>query len=191
MSSTVLEATTFILVLALAVILTFYNRRQAHALEYMARLEEDRAAREIQDRRELKAAQLDIEPLQWLESMVNPLLDVPLKLAKTAGRVIPEIQAAELRTADSRRLLVSTRGLADLRRYDRSFPRRLSGKGSSNRLGQFATASLLKKRWHIWNAARTLADSGDCFDLEAEACGRGLGLNWGTPTRLWFYVLPE
>ncbi len=190
MSSTMLEITTLILVLALALILTVYNRRQAHALEYMARLEEDRAAREIKDRRELKASQLNLEPLKWLERMVNPLLDAPLTLTGTANRVVPEIETAELRTSDGRRLLVSTRVLADLRRYDRTIRGRASGKGAANRLSQYAASSLLKNRWRIWNAARTLADSGDCFDLEAEACGKGLGLDWGAPTRLWFYVLP-
>ena len=190
MSSTLLEVATLILVLALALILTVYNRRQAYALEYMARLEEDRAAREIKDRRELKASQLSIDPLKWLESMVNPWLDAPLTLAGTASRVIPEIKTAELRSNDGRRLLVSTRVLADLRRYDRTIRSRGSGKGAANRLSQYAACLLLKNRWRVWSAARTMADSGDCFDLEAEACGKGLGLNWGAPVRLWFYILP-
>ena len=190
MSSTLLEVATLILVLALALILTVYNRRQAYALEYMARLEDDRAAREIKDRRELKASQLSIDPLKWLESMVNPWLDAPLTLAGTASRVIPEMKTAELRSNDGRRLLVSTRVLADLRRYDRTIRSRGSGKGAANRLSQYAACSLLKNRWRVWSAARTMADSGDCFDLEAEACGKSLCLDWGAPTRLWFYVLP-
>ena len=37
-----MEIATFILILCLVLILTVYNRRQAHALEYMARLEEYR-----------------------------------------------------------------------------------------------------------------------------------------------------
>ena len=190
MSSTMLEVSTLILVLCLALILTIYNRRQAHALEYMARLEEDRAAREIKDRRELKASQMKVEPLHWLENMVNPLLDAPLTLTGTANRVIPEIETVEIRANDGRRLVVSTRALSDLRRYDRSSRHRASGKGAANRLNQFAATPLLKNRWRVWNAARTMSDSGDCFDMEAEACGTGLGLNWGAPTRLWFYVLP-
>ena len=39
-------------------------------------------------------------------------------------------------------------------------------------------------------SSRTMADAGEFFDMEAEACGKALGLDWGTPTRLWFYVLP-
>ena len=38
-----IEIVTLVLVFALALILTVYNRRQAFALEHMARLEEDRA----------------------------------------------------------------------------------------------------------------------------------------------------
>jgi hypothetical protein len=72
-----MEIATFVLILCLALILTIYNRRQAHALETMARLEEDRAAREIKDRRKRKAGELQVEPLHWLENLVNPLLDSP------------------------------------------------------------------------------------------------------------------
>lgn len=184
-----MEIATFILIFCLALILTVYNRRQARALEYMARLEEDRAAREIKDRRERKAGDLHIEPLHWLERMINPLLDSPLTLTETAKRVITDMGTAELRASDGRRLLVSTHALPDLRRYDRR-TRRTSGRGAAGRLSQFAATSLLGNRWQVWNASRTMADTGEFFDMEAEACGKGLGLDWGAPTRLWFYVLP-
>jgi len=184
-----MEIATFVLVLCLALILTVYNRRQAHALESMARLEEDRAAREIKDRRERRAGELQVEPLRWLEGLVNPLLDSPLALIEPAKRVVAEIGTVELVASDSRRLLVSTQTLPDLRRYDRR-ARRPSGKGAESRLTRFAATSLLGNRWRVWNAPRTMADAGEFFDLEAEACGKVLGLDWGTPTRLWFYVLP-
>ena len=184
-----MEIATFILILCLVLILTVYNRRQAHALEYMARLEEDRAAREIQDRRERKAGELHVEPLRWLEKMVNPLLDTPLALTDTAKRIVPDVGAAELRSSDGRRLLVSTQTLPDLRRYDRQV-RRANGKGAAARLSEFAATPLLGKRWRVWNTPRTMADAGEFFDMEAEACGKALGLDWGAPTRLWFYVLP-
>ena len=95
-----MEIATFILILCLALILTVYNRRQARALEYMARLEEDRAAREIKDRRERKAGDLHVEPLRWLEKMVNPLLDSPLALTDTAKRVVADV--GDRRTARKR-----------------------------------------------------------------------------------------
>lgn len=184
-----MEIATFILILCLALILTIYNRRQARALEYVARLEEDRAAREIKDRRERKASDLQVEPLRWLERMVNPLLDSPLALTDTAKKVLAEVETAELRASDGRRLLVSTQALPALRRFDRR-TRRVSGKGAAGRLTQFAATSLLGNRWRVWNASRTMVDTGEFFDMEAEACGKGLGLDWGAPTRLWFYVLP-
>jgi hypothetical protein len=128
-----MEIATFILILCLVLILTVYNRRQAHALEYMARLEEDRAAREIQDRRERKAGELHVETLAWLEKMVNPLLDAPLALTDTAKRIVPNVAAAELRSSNGRRLPVSTQPLSDMRRYDRQV-RRANGKGAPTRL---------------------------------------------------------
>ncbi len=184
-----MEIATFFLILCLALILTVYNRRQAHALEYMARLEEDRASREIQDRREKKAGELHVEPLRWLEKMVNPLLDAPLALTDTAKRLVPDVETAELRSRDGRRLLVSTQTLPALRRYDKQV-RRSSGKGATARLSEFAATPLLGRHWRVWNASRTMSDGGEFFDMEAEACGRGLSLEWGAPTRLWFYVLP-
>jgi hypothetical protein len=184
-----MEIATFVLILCLALILTIYNRRQAHALEYMARLEEDRAAREIRDRRERKAGELHVEPLRWLEKMVNPLLEAPLSLTDTAKRVVPDIGTIELRSSDGRRLLVSTQALPDLRRYDRQV-RHTNGRGAAARLTEFAATPLLGRSWRVWNASRTMADAGEFFDLEAEAVGRSLGLDWGAPTRLWFYVLP-
>ena len=183
-----MEIATFVLVLCLSLILTVYNRRQAHALESMARLEEDRAAREIKDRRERKAGELQVEPLHWLEGLVNPLLDSPLTLTEPAKRFVAEVGTVELGTSDGRLLLVSTQALPELRRYDRR-TKRSSGKGAESRLTKFAATSLLGNRWRVWNASRTMADSGEFFDLEAQACGKALSLDWGAPTRLWFYVI--
>lgn len=184
-----MEIAVFVLILCLVVILTVYNRRQARALEYVARLEEDRAAREIRERRERKASNLQVDPLRWLEKTINPLLDSPLILTDTAKRVVPEAEAVELRADDGRRLLVSTQPLSALRRHDRRL-RQAGGRGASGRLTRFASTSLLGRRWQVWNAARTMAEVGEFFDMEAGACGQDLGLDWGAPTRLWFYVLP-
>jgi len=184
-----MEFATFILILCLALILTIYNRRQARALEYVARLEEDRAAREIRDRRGRRASELRVDPLRWMEQMVNPLLDTPLSLVDAPRRVIAEVEAVELRASDGRRLVISTQPPSALRRYDRR-SRRASGRGARSRLTHYATVTLLGGHWRIWNASRTMAEAGEFFDLEASACGKNLGLNWGTPARLWFYVLP-
>jgi hypothetical protein len=184
-----MEIATFTLILCLSLILTIYNRRQAHALEYMARIEEDRIAREMRDRRECKAKELHVDPLRWLESQVNPLLARPLTLTG-AGRVVQEMEALETATSDGCKLVVSTQPLATLRRYDRRV-RRTTGRGAAARLTDFASMPILGSRWRVWNAARTMADSGEFFDLEAEACGKALGLDWDAPTRLWFYVLPR
>ncbi len=184
-----MEYAVFALILCLVLILAFYNRRQAHALEYMARLEEDRTAREMQDRRERRAKDLQIEPMAWLESMVNPLLEIPIKLGGVAARTFPEVQAVELSAVDGRKLVISTQPISALRRYDRR-TRRSKGKGAAARLTDFASAAILGNRWRVWNAPRTMADASEFFDIEAQACGKALGLDWGAPTRLWFYVLP-
>ena len=68
--------------------------------------------------------------------------------------------------------------------------RRANGKGAAARLSEFATTPLLGNRWRVWKTPRTMADAGEFFDMEAAAVGKALGLDWGAPTRLWFYVLP-
>lgn len=181
-----MEVATFVLVLCLAAVLTVYNRRQAQALEYMARLEEDRTAREIRERREKARQALQIQPLRWLEGMIEPLLTQPLSLT-SLKRCVPEVGAAEIEASDGRRLVVSTQPLTVLRRYDRRV-QRSRGKGVSARLADFASQPLLKGR-RVWSVSRSMAEAGEFFDLEAEACGKALGLDWGAPTRLYFYVL--
>ena len=142
-----MEIATFVLILCLVLILTIYNRRQAHALEYMARLEEDRAAREIRDRREHKAGQLLLEPLHWLEGLVNPLLDAPVNLTDTGKRVVPEVGTVELRAG------MAAGCWSRPRRFPRCAATTAScahnGKGAAARLSEFAATPLLGNRWRI------------------------------------------
>ncbi len=183
-----MEYAVFALVLFLVLILTFYNRRQARALEYMARLEEDRTAREMQTRRERKAKELDIRPLEWLEGMVNSELEQPIKLNSTTPKIHLGVEAMELVAEDGRKLVVSTLPPASIRHYDR-LQRRLKGKGAAARLTGYANVAIFGNRLRVWKTIRTMADMGEFFDIEASEVGRSLGLPWGAPTRLWFYVL--
>jgi hypothetical protein len=186
-----MEYAVLVLVMTLTLILTIYNRRQARALEYMARLEEDRTVREIRDRREKKAQEFRIDPSAWLEKQINALLDLPLVLKRTDGnaRVYADVQAYEIRAEDGRRLVVSTQPLAILRRHDRRSGK-ARGKGAAARLTEFADAQILGGRLRIWCAARTMADdNAETFDIEAEAFGKAVGIDWGAPARLWFYVI--
>jgi hypothetical protein len=186
-----MEYAVLVLVLTLTLVLTIYNRRQARALETMARLEEDRTAREIRDRREKKAQELRIDPPAWLEKQINALVDAPLVLKLTEGstRVYADVQAYEMRAEDGRRLVVSTQPLAILRRYDRR-SHKARGKGAAARLSEFADTHILGGKLRVWSASRTMADANaETFDIEAEALGKAVGIEWGAPTRLWFYVL--
>jgi hypothetical protein len=182
-----METAVFVLIVCLTIILSVYNRRQARALEYMARLEEDRAGREMRERRTAKANELSIEAQPWLQKIVNPLLERPLEL-NNVNRIFPEVMTLEIKSEDGRRLLVSPLDLADLRRHDRN-ARRSTSRGAAARLTDFASTPVLGGHWWVWHAARTMADAGEFFDLEAKAVGLAFGLDWGTPSRLWFYVV--
>jgi hypothetical protein len=82
---------------------------------------------------------------------------------------------------------------SDLLRFDRRL-RAGGGKSAAARVENFAANPLLGKlRWGrgVTVIERTMAraDTSEFFDLEAAKVADRLGLNWGQPTRLWFYVV--
>jgi len=107
-------------------------------------------------------------------------------------RVVREAYAAELRTESGRnRLVVSSLPRADLLRYDRRLRAR-GGKSAAQRVESFAANPLLgKSRWGVTLIERSMAapDVSEFFDLEAGYVAERLGLAWGQPTRLWFYLV--
>ncbi len=186
-----LEITTMILVLLLAVILTVYNHRQAAALRGMESLVQDFVAMQIRDRRSKQSRELEsLNPLDWFSEQVSAKLISPLPIIEVL-RVIPDVQAVDLRAPDNRRLVVSTFPKSDLLRFD-SRLRASHGKSASERVASFASHLLLGKSrwgWGVKVVERVMDQSAEFFDLEATAVGKRIGVNWGHPSRLWFYVV--
>ncbi len=65
---------------------------------------------------------------------------------------------------------------------------RIQHNGSGDRLAGFAGTVIFGGRMRIWSTVRTMAETGEFFDLEASQVGRVLGMPWGKPTRVWLYV---
>lgn len=181
-----IEVSIFLMVLFLTISMTIYNHRQAAALNRVARLVQDFVAMQIRDRRRAHQQNLAerIDPFEWLSRQASEGLDRPLQVLDVA-RVVRDISAVELRADGGRRLIVSPTALAEIRRYDRRLARRNGSAGG--RVEAFAARPLLG-RAKVIEVERVMDQQNEFFDLEAGAVGERLGIAWGNPLRLWFYV---
>ena len=181
-----MEALTLVLVILLTAILTVYNRRQAKALDGVYATIADFAAMQMRDRRESR--QIDVTPLRWLEGLVNPHTENALTLLGEGGRSHTNAQALEINAEDGRRLVVSTLDKKQLLNLTRQQAK--GGSGAAGRVADMAARPLLgKSRYGMKVIEVSMVNVSEWFDLEAEAVAKSLGLDWGQPRRLWFYVL--
>ena len=188
-----LELSTVILVFLLTIILAVYNQRQASALRGVERLVQDFVAMQIRDRRtrHIEGLSNHIDVMEWLERQVNLELDIPLTISEIV-RVVPDIQAVELRAASGQRVIVSTLPKSDVMRFDRRL--RAAGRRTSaaDRVASFAARPLLGRSrwgWGVQTVERVLSQANEFFDIEAAAVAERLGVKWDKPSRLWFYVV--
>lgn len=187
---TFFEIAILMMVSLLSLILTIYNRRQASALNGMARLVEDFVAMHLRDRRALISRQLQFDPLDWISKQINNTLKEPLSITEVS-RVLEDAQALEIRTGDNRRLVISPFTKRELLSFDHRL-RAKNGSSASDRVKNFAAKPLLSKnRWGfgVKVIKCSISTASEFFDLEAEYVGKQLGLDWGQPSRLWFYVV--
>lgn len=172
-----IEISVFLLILLLAVILAYYNQRQARAIEAIRDMAEDLVSMQIRDRRAKYQADLDnLDADAWIDRMVDGVLERKSEIA--SRQVVADIQAVEVTLKDGGKVIVTPTGEGDLKRRDRRI-------GGNSRLAAFAARSVLPRRYKV--VARTLLDN-DFLDIEAEAVAARLGLDWRKPARLWFYV---
>lgn len=188
-----LELSTVILVFLLTIILAVYNQRQASALRGVERLVQDFVAMQIRDRRtrHIEGLSNHIDVMEWLERQVSLELDIPLTISEIV-RVVPDIQAVELRAASGQRVIVSTLPKSDVMRFDRRL--RAAGRRTSaaDRVASFAARPLLGRSrwgWGVQTVERVLSQANEFFDIEAAAVAERLGVKWDKPSRLWFYVV--
>lgn len=188
-----LELSTVFLVFLLTIILAVYNQRQASALRGMESLVQDFVAMQIRDRRTRHIDGLAdrIDPLEWLERQASSELDTPITISEVI-RVVHDIQAVELRASNGQRVIVSVLPKSDIMRFDRRL--RVAGrkKSAAERVASFASRPLLGTSawgWSVQTVERVMSQSHEFFDIEAGAVAERLGVKWGNPSRLWFYVI--
>ena len=187
------EISVAILVFFLTIILAVYNQRQASALRGMERLVQDFVAMQIRDRRTRHIDGLAdrIDPLDWLARQASSELDTPLIISDVM-RAVQDIQAVELRASDGLRVIVSTLPKSDVMRFDRRLRAAGIKKNAAERVASFASRPLLGKSrwgWGVQTIERIMSQANEFFDIEADAVSERLGLKWGKPSRLYFYVV--
>ena len=188
-----LELSTVFLVFLLTVILAVYNQRQASALRGVERLVQDFVAMQIRDRRTRHIEGLSdrIDPLEWIARQVSSELDTPLTISEVM-RVVPDIQAVELRASSGQRVIVSTSPKSDVMRFDRRLRTAGRKKSAAERVASFAARPLLGKSrwgWGVQTVERVMSQANEFFDIEAGAVAERIGVKWDKPSRLWFYVV--
>ena len=180
-----LEILTLLAVISLALILAFYNRRQADALRGVERMVKDFLAIQIRDRRDKYLAKLeDLDATEWLEKLINARVSSEVKLLDSL-RIVPEVFAAEIQTEDGRKIVVSTKAKAILKRYDKIS--RSRGNNAADRIASVAAKPILNKKFEIFEI--NMVEETEYFDVEAELVSKALGLSWKNPTRLWIYIV--
>jgi HAMP domain-containing protein len=186
------EISVAILVFFLTIILAVYNQRQASALRGMERLVQDFVAMQIRDRRARhNESAIHIDPLDWLARQASSELDTPLIISDVM-RVVQDIQAVELRASDGMRVIVSTLPKSDVMRFDRRLRAAGIKKNAAERVASFASRPLLGKSrwgWGVQTIERVMSQANEFFDIEAYSVSDRLGLKWGRPSRLYFYVV--
>ena len=188
-----LELSTVFLVFLLTIILAVHNQRQASALRGVERLVQDFVAMQIRDRRtrHIEGLADHIDVMEWLERQVSSELDAPLTLSEIV-RVVPEIQAVELRASSGQRVVVSTSSKLDVMRFDRRLRAAGRKKSAAERVAAFAARPLLGRSrwgWGVQIIERVMSQANEFFDVEADAVAERLGVKWDKPSRLWFYVV--
>ena len=187
-----IEYVAILLIAVLAIILSYHNKRMASAIRNIEEVVQNYYAMQIRVRRTQQTRELDstFNAFEWVGTQVSAGLDYPLQVAEVL-RLVPEVNAVDLRTADNRRLVVSTLPINDLLRFDKRL-RANGGKSVANRLEAYASRPLLNQsRWGrgVEVIERALSETAEFFDLEAQAAGMRLGMNWHQPSKLWFYVV--
>jgi hypothetical protein len=184
------EIITFVLICALTLIMSLYHYRQAASLRAIENVVQDYYAMQLRSIRRAYAGALDtLNPFEWVASHVAAGMDTSITITDVI-RVVPEIQAVDLRTGDNRRVVVSTRSWRELYYFDR----KARGAKKNDRLSAFAARPLLNNSrfgWGMTTVEGVTSNLDEFFDLEADVIGKKLGVAWNQPTRLYFYILGQ
>lgn len=173
----VLGIATLLAVLLLGAILTLYNSRQAAALQEMENVLGDWYLMQAAERRDKRRQEIQIaDPLAWVAEQTGVTVT-------GVERVLADPPAVELLTDHpSYRMVVSPLSPRQLRAALKPL------EVKNGRTAKLVDPLLGRK---IEAVDRSIANSGEWFDIEAGQAGKALGVSWGEPKRLWFYAVKK
>lgn len=189
----IFAAASFLVIIVIALVTWLYLRRQAVALEAVNDSVQRGVEMMVKDRRQKRQAEIgDIDLMPWAAAQLDVLNKQPGAFQfSRIERILPDLQSAELITPDNRRVIVSA--LDHKMLLARSTPRgKKTGGDAAARLAAFADRPLLGKKPNAVEVQRITLVDNEWLDMEAAVVGARHGINWGSPERLWFYVIePE
>jgi len=173
-----LGTATLLAVLLLGAVLTLYNSRQAAALQEMETVLGDWYLMQAAERREQRRKEIHIaDPLGWVTEQTGVTVTV-------VERTLTDPPAVELLTDHpSYRLVISPLSPRQLRAALKPLEVKKNGRAAS------LVDPLLGRKFEAVD--RSIANSGEWFDIEAGLAGRAFGVDWGEPKRLWFYAVKK
>ena len=172
---------TIALIIIMTVVILISNQRQAHALNEMRVVLDSWFQSQMRDRRERQRGKIKVDdPLAWFSRVCG------VKVAEIR-RQLHEPRALELLAADGTRVVVSPLAPDALRKALRPLSHRVKGRAA-----MLVEPLLGRRRNSARSFSKSPEDSGEWFDLEAQAALQTIGLEWPDLYRLWIYVLaPE
>lgn len=177
MMADMISLVTLLAVLMLGLILWYYNSKQADALQGMAKTTEEMYMTQLKLRRdERKKQPFTMEAARWLEQQAGSGIALVDVISQSQNPMWINIRAA-----GGLRLVVSPLDEADLRKALKETEKR-------SKVNTAFEPLLGDSKKNLSVTQRSLQDE-EWFDLDADAVGKQLNMNWGEVSRLWFYVV--
>jgi hypothetical protein len=164
-------------VIAFALILWYYNQRQASALKAMARALEETYMIAVKNRRDAhKQQEFKLTANDWISKQLDGDIKPtsPIKISNKPVWV-------NLRCENGERVVISPLSPIELRAA-------LKAQTTNSKLDKVEEPLLGVSRAALSVRERSLRDD-EWFDLEADKVGKQLGVNWGEVSRLYFYIV--
>lgn len=166
-------------ILVMTIVIVLSNYRQARILNEVHTVLDEWYQSHMRDRLETHRQEITIsDPMNWFGRQAG------VKITELS-RVVETCNALEFLTNSEVRLVVSTLSIGKLRRKTRIS---IFGRGKLSRLVEPLLGNRMSK---VKTIQRTTENSGEWFNVEAEAALRAMDINWGTINGLWFYLVPK
>jgi hypothetical protein len=175
------------LALVFVLIVVYYQRRQAKALDFMAYAERERLIQERKGWRAEQASHIAIgQPLNWLVDQAEVLFDLDLEPIEVR-RKVDEFAAVDIAIKGGKRLVVTTVQPRKLHQNDwLGWLRSGTKKQLKRAVGE--TPLLGRSRFGHKSASLSVIDD-EWLDVKARSAGEQLRVDWGDVDELFFVLV--